>query len=77
MRIEYSRDADALYVYFRQVPVAHSRELGKDVLVDFGEDGEIVGVEVLGAKKKFGPADLSNVTIENLPVDIPEEPRKG
>ena len=77
MKIEYSQEADALYVYFRQVPVAHSRELGKDVLVDFGEDGEVVGVEVLGAKKKFGPAELVNVNIENLPLDLPDGPSKA
>lgn len=77
MKIEYSCEADALYVYFRQVPVARSRDLGHDVLVDFGEDGEIVGVEVLGAKKKFGPVELVNVNIENLPLELPEEPSKG
>lgn len=69
MKIEYSKEADALYVYFRQVPVAKSKEMEEGVVIDIGEDGHIVGIEVLDASQRLTPAELVNVSIENLPIE--------
>lgn len=68
MKIEYSKEADALYVYFRETYVAKSREIEEGVIVDFSEDGHIVGVEILDASQRLQPQELANVHIENLPV---------
>ena len=69
MRIEYSREADALYVYFRQIPVAKSKEVEEGVIIDIGEDGHIVGIEVLDASQRLTPQELVNLTIENLSLE--------
>ncbi len=37
MRIEYSKEADALYVYFRQIPVAKSKAGGEDRVYSRGQ----------------------------------------
>ena len=68
MKIEYSKNADALYVYFREVKVAKSKEVENCVVVDFDRHGHIVGIEILDASKRLKPYELVNVTIENLPV---------
>ena len=68
MRIEYSKSADALYVYFREKEVAKSKEVEEGVVIDLDEEGHIVGIEVLDASNRLQPIELVNVSIENLPV---------
>ena len=68
MKIEYSKSADALYVYFREVKVAKSKEVEEGVIVDFDRQGHIVGIEILEASRRLKPNELVNVSIENLPV---------
>ncbi|MEB3773931.1 MAG: DUF2283 domain-containing protein [Desulfurococcales archaeon] len=41
------RVADALYVGFRDDRVAGSKGVKPGIIVDFNEEGEVVGVEVL------------------------------
>ena len=68
MKIEYSKQADALYVYFREVEVAKSNEVEDGVVIDLDSKGHIVGVEVLDASKRFTAEELGNVNIQNLPT---------
>ena len=72
MKIEYSKTADALYVYFREIEVARSEDIQDGVVVDFDDQGQIVGIEILDVSSKLSLADLSNVSIENLPVELAE-----
>lgn len=69
MKIEYSREADALYVYFKEDFVAKSREIEDGIVIDFDDNGQIIGIEVLDATQRFSLADIVNVNIENLPVE--------
>ena len=70
MKIEYSKEVDALYVYFREVNVAKSKEVEEGVVIDVDEKGHIVGIEVLDASKRLTARELVNVNIENLPLEI-------
>ena len=69
MKIEYSKDADAIYVYFTEAYVAKSKEIEDGVVVDFDDKGHIIGIEVLDVSQRFSLADIVNVNIENLPVE--------
>jgi uncharacterized protein YuzE len=69
MKIEYSREADALYVYFKEDFVAKSREIEDGIVIDFDDKGQIIGIEILDATQRFSLADIVNVNIENLPVE--------
>ena len=66
MRIEYDREADALYIHLREVPVADTTDVEDGVMIDLDAEGHIVGVEILDASKRLSPDDLSKVAIENL-----------
>ena len=70
MKIEYSKEADALYVYFREIDVAKTREIEEGVLVDLDEKGHLIGIEILDVSKRLTPQELSNVNIENLPLGV-------
>ncbi len=73
MKIEYSKAADALYVYFKQSEVAKSKEVEEGVVVDLDADGHLVGIEILEASVRVGIPDLVNVSIENLPLEMVTE----
>ena len=68
MKIEYSQEADALYVHFREVMVARTEEIEEGVVIDLDENGHIIGIEILDASKRLKPSELLNISIENLPV---------
>ena len=70
MKIEYSKDADALYVYFREMNVAKTREIEEGVMVDLDEQGHLIGIEIMDVSKRLTPQELANVNIENLPVGV-------
>ncbi len=69
MKIEYSKEADALYVYFKEEFVAKSKEIEDGVVIDFDEKGQLIGIEVLDVSQRFSLSDIVNVNIENLPVE--------
>jgi len=69
MKIEYSKEADAIYVYFKEEFVAKSKEIEDGVVIDFDEKGQLIGIEVLDVSQRFSLSDIVNVNIENLPVE--------
>lgn len=66
MKIEYSKKVDALYVYFREKFVSSSREVEEGIVLDFDENNQIIGIEILDASERFGKAEIANINIENL-----------
>ena len=66
MRIEYDREADALYIYLLEVKVEDNQDIEEGVTVDLDGDGHIVGLEILDASVRLGSKALSNIAIENL-----------
>ncbi len=69
MKIEYSKNVDALYVKFREVKIADSMDIEEGVTVDLDENGHIVGIEILDASEKLELSELVNISIENLPLE--------
>ncbi|MBM4137410.1 MAG: DUF2283 domain-containing protein [Nitrospira sp.] len=69
MKIEYSKEADAIYVYFKEEYVAKSKEIEDGVVIDFDERGQLIGIEVLDVSQRFKLSDIVNVNIENLPIE--------
>ncbi len=69
MRIEYTKSSNALYIKLREAPIVDSRDIEEGVTVDMGEDGHIVGIEILDATERLGLAELLNVSIENFPLE--------
>ena len=67
MKIEYSKEADAIYVYFKEEFVAKSKEIEDGVVIDFDENGQFI--EVLDVSQRFSLSDIVNVNIENLPIE--------
>ena len=69
MKIEYDREADALYKQLRKVLPVDNLDIEEGVTVDLDGGGHIIGIEVLDAVERLGLEALLNVSIENMPLE--------
>lgn len=63
-RIRYDSDADALYIWVREGNVADSDEVSDGVIVDYDEDGNVLGIEILEFSKR--KIDLNELVIRGF-----------
>lgn len=52
MVIKYDKESDVIYIQFSEKKVVESDEDKPGVILDYGENGEIVGIEILNASKQ-------------------------
>ena len=69
MKIEYDKEADALYIQLREAYVEDNIDVEEGITLDLDKNRHIIGIEILDASKKLSLKDMVNITIENLPVD--------
>ncbi len=65
MKFHYYPDTDSLYIDLAERPSADSREVAPGVVLDFDEDGLLVGIDIDRASKTV---NLSRLEAESLPV---------
>jgi uncharacterized protein YuzE len=63
--LHYYAETDSLYFDLSAKPSADSREVTAGVVLDFGEDGKLVGIDIDHAS---GVVDLSRMETNALPV---------
>jgi uncharacterized protein YuzE len=65
MRVRVDHSADAVYLNLTDRAIKESEEVADGVIVDYDEEGRIVGVEILDASKRTDdPAVLKQFSIE-------------
>ena len=69
MRIEYDKEADALYIQLREVYVDDNIDIEDGITIDLDEKRNVVGIEILDASRKLSLSDMVNITIANLPLE--------
>ena len=64
MRINYDPEVDALYMHLLEIQAVESEEIAPDIIVDFSEDGKVVGIEILNVSKHLREiSDLSKIKV--------------
>jgi len=53
MKVKYDSQLDILRILFSEQPIAESDEEKEGVIIDYDENGNIVGIEILFASKKM------------------------
>lgn len=53
MKIEYDKDADALYIVLRKGRYNISEEISDEVIIDLDKKCRIIGIEILSASKRI------------------------
>lgn len=51
MKVEYDKETDTLTITFRAARIKESDEVRPGMIVDFGYDGGVLEIEILGASK--------------------------
>jgi len=69
MKIEYDKEADALYIQLREAFVDDNIDIEEGITIDVDEKRHIIGIEILDASKKLSLKDMVNISIENLPLE--------
>lgn len=59
MKVRYFADTDTLLIVFRDAPVAETRDLDEDTLLDVDADGHICAITVEHASKRAGAPEFS------------------
>lgn len=66
MRLEYFPDTDTLYIQLRDEPGADAKEVADDIVFDFNEAGNVVGIEIEHASQRI---DLRDFHLSAIPTN--------
>ena len=65
MRFHYYKETDSLYIDLSTRASVESKEISEGVVVDYGESGEVVGIDIQNASKIV---DLSTIEATEFPA---------
>ena len=67
MDFSFDKIANALYIWFSHENVLESDEIVESIMVDYGKDGRIMGIEVLNFKqRKLDLNELIDLNVEEI-----------
>ena len=58
MKIKYDPNADAIYIQFQEGKYEISKEIEEDIIVDYTNEGKVIGIEILNISHKMDPKDI-------------------
>ena len=64
MRVHYDEKSDAIYVRLDDSKIIESQEVNPGIIIDFNEDNQVVGLEILRVKKRVPLANLKQMQFE-------------
>ncbi len=67
MKLSYYPDADSLYIDLSEKPSKESREISEGIVLDYDEDGKLVGIDIDNASQKVA---LKELTLSKLPFAV-------
>ena len=66
MKLHVDKEADALYLRIGDAAIVESEEVSPEVVLDYNETNEVVGVEMLNLSKRSSNLNLSALEIETV-----------
>lgn len=73
MKISYDAEVDALSIIFRETTVT-TQHLAEGIAADYDAKGQLAGIEILDAVKRFGGQEtLRQVIIEGIGLSVTGE----
>lgn len=70
MLVQYDKDADAMFIKFKEGKYHESKEINANIILDIEKNGKIIGIEILNASKVLSKESLSKVTFEMLTASV-------
>ena len=69
MKIEYDKDADAVYIEFKDGEFSKNKKIDNDTIIDFDKDNNILGIEIINVSKRMPKDFLTNIEVKNISSD--------
>ena len=67
MKIEFDKEADALYIRFQPGKVGKSIKVRDGIIMDIGKDGRVFGLEILDASRRIPLTHIQHINL-SIPV---------
>jgi uncharacterized protein YuzE len=67
MKPKVDREADALYLSLSEEPARESEEVSPGIIVNFDENGQAVGIEMLHLSKRVSAASIQRLLFKSVP----------
>lgn len=65
MKISYYPETDSLYIDLSEQPSTESREVSEGIVLDYDEQGRLVGIDIDNASRKV---ELKKLTLNKVPA---------
>jgi uncharacterized protein YuzE len=68
MRMEFDKEADAAYIYFKEIgngEVAETISLNDSVNIDLDKHGKVLGIEILDASEHLPSSSIKSLVAIN------------
>ena len=66
MRLKIDRDNDALYFRLDKTAIVESEEVQPGIILDFDQEGHVVGLEILNLSTRIAPEKLRVLQFETV-----------
>ncbi len=67
MRLKVDQKADALYLSLSEAPASRSEEVSPGIVMDYDEQGRVVGIEMLYLSNRAPDIDIRRLLFETVP----------
>jgi uncharacterized protein YuzE len=64
MKVHFDEQADALYLRLDDSEIVDSEEVKPGIVIDFDAQDQVVGIEILGVKRRVPLANLKQLLFE-------------
>lgn len=64
MRVHFDEKADALYMRLDESKIVESQEVQPGIILDFNEQNQVAGIEILSVKARVPQANLKQMQFE-------------
>ena len=61
MKIKYDKEADAMYIRFRNGKFSKNKVIDRQTIIDFDKEGNMLGIEILRVSKRVPLKSLSEI----------------
>lgn len=66
MKITYDPESDVLYIVLRHAIPSDSSDIEEGVTAELDDQGHVIAIEILDARERLTPEELTNIHYENL-----------
>lgn len=67
--MHYSKAADAIYIRLKEDPIYNTDEIAPDIIMDYDDKGNVIGIEILSASEKVDIHELTVQAFDKVMVD--------